>query len=540
MTRITIYDTTLRDGAQGEGISLSVADKLKIAPKRDCLGVDYVEGGWPGSNPKDAEFFRQARTRTWDHAKITAFSATRRPGIAVERDPTMVALLEAGTEWVTLLGRSWTLHVEEVLETTRGENLDMIAESVSYLRGKGCGVFYDAEHFFDGFKADREYALATITAARDAGAAGIILCDTNGGTLTDDLVAIVDRARDALGQDVPLGIHTHNDCELAVANTLAAVHRGATHVQGTINGYGERCGNANLCSIIPTLQVKMGYDALPPERLGALSEVAHVVAETANMTLHNAAPYVGHSAFAHKGGVHVSAMRKVATSYQHIDPALVGNHQRVLVSELSGRGNVLAKAEEARAARARASEASEVPRPEAGAARRAVSESQARTLVQRIKDLESDGYQFEGADGSFQLLIRRMEPDYRPPFELIDFLSLVERRAGAELISEATVKIRVGEEVIHTAGSGNGPVNALDAAVRKVLVDFYPALRDVHLLDYKVRVVDGTSGTAASTRVLIETGDGRDSWTTVGSSTNIIEASWLALADSLEYAIIRR
>src|ERR671935_191405 len=377
MTRITIYDTTLRDGAQGEGISLSVADKLKIATKLDWLGVDYVEGGWPGSNPKDAEFFRQARTRTWDHAKITAFSSTRRPGIAVERDPTMVALLEAGTEWVTLFGKSWTLHVEEVLETTRGE------------------------------------------------------------------------------------------------------------------------------------------------RLGALTEVAHTVAETANMTLHNAAPYVGHSAFAHKGGVHVSAMRKVATSYQHIDPALVGNHQRVLVSELSGRGNVLAKAAEARAARS------------------AVSESQARTLVQRIKVLESDGYQFEGADGSFQLLIRRMDPDYRPPFELIDFLSLVERRAGSGLISEATVKIRVGEEVIHTAGSGNGPVNALDAAVRKVLLDFYPALRDVHLLDYKVRVVDGASGTAAITRVLIETGDGRDSWTTVGSSTNIIEASWLALADSLEYAIIR-
>jgi 2-isopropylmalate synthase len=521
MTRITIYDTTLRDGAQGEGISLSVADKLKIATKLDWLGVDYVEGGWPGSNPKDAEFFRQARTRTWDHAKITAFSSTRRPGIAVERDPTMVALLEAGTEWVTLFGKSWTLHVEEVLETTRGENLAMIAESVSYLRGKGRGVFYDAEHFFDGFKADREYALATITAARDAGAVCIILCDTNGGTLTDDMVAIVDRARDALGQDVPLGIHTHNDCELAVANTLAAVRRGVTHVQGTINGYGERCGNANLCSIIPTLQLKMGYEALPPERLSALTEVAHAVAETANMTLHNAAPYVGHSAFAHKGGVHVSAMRKVATSYQHIDPALVGNQQRVLVSELSGRGNVLAKAEEAHAAGS------------------AVSESQARTLVQRIKVLESDGYQFEGADGSFQLLIRRMDPDYRPPFELIDFLSLVERRAGAGLISEATVKIRVGEEVIHTAGAGNGPVNALDAAVRKVLIDFYPALRDVHLLDYKVRVVDGASGTAAITRVLIETGDGRDSWTTVGSSPNIIEASWLALADSLEYAIIR-
>src|ERR671934_399645 len=308
MTRITIYDTTLRDGAQGEGISLSVADKLKIATKLDWLGVDYVEGGWPGSNPKDAEFFRQARTRTWDHAKITAFSSTRRPGIAVERDPTMVALLEAGTEWVTLFGKSWTLHVEEVLETTRGENLDMIAESVSYLRGKGRGVFYDAEHFFDGFKAEREYALATITAARDAGAAAIILCDTNGGTLTDDLVAIVDRARDALGQDVPLGIHTHNDCELAVANTLAAVRSGATHVQGTINGYGERCGNANLCSVVPNLELKLGRETnVGRARLSRLRETARTVSELANLALAPSAPFVGASAFAHKGGVHVSA-----------------------------------------------------------------------------------------------------------------------------------------------------------------------------------------------------------------------------------------
>jgi 2-isopropylmalate synthase len=519
MARITIYDTTLRDGTQGEGVSLSVADKLKIATKLDWLGVDYVEGGWPGSNPKDAEFFRQARTRTWDHTRITSFGSTRRPGTAVEDDANIRALVESGTDWVTLFGKSWTLHVEEVLETTRGENLAMIGESITYLRGLGRHVLYDAEHFFDGFKADPEYALSTLTTARDAGAECIILCDTNGGTLTDDLAAIVDRVRGTLGNGILLGIHTHNDCELAVANTLAAVSRGATHVQGTINGYGERCGNANLCSIVPTLALKMGHEVLLPGRLSAVTEVAHLVSETANMTLHNAAPYVGHSAFAHKGGVHVSAMRKVETSYQHIDPTLVGNHQRVLVSELSGRGNVLSKAE--------------------SSGQVTVTETQARTLVQRIKALESDGYQFEGADGSFHLLIKRMEQDYRPPFELVDFLAIVERREGLGLISEATVKIRVGQEILHTAGTGNGPVNALDAAVRKVLAEFYPALREVHLLDYKVRVVDGANGTAATTRVLIESGDGHDSWTTVGSSPNIIEASWLALSDSLEYAIIR-
>ncbi len=523
MARITIYDTTLRDGTQGEGVSLSVSDKLKIAHRLDTLGVDYIEGGWPGSNPKDAAFFQQARARTWDHARITAFGSTRRPNAAVADDPNIQALLDAGTGWVTLVGKSWTLHVDEVLETTRDENLAMIAESIAYLRAQGRAVFYDAEHLFDGFKADPAYTLATLRAARDAGAAGIILCDTNGGTMTDDLGGIVGRVRAALGDDVTLGIHTHNDCELAVANTLAAVAHGATHVQGTINGYGERCGNANLCSIVPTLTLKLGHETLPPERLGELTELAHYVGETANMTMHNAAPYVGASAFAHKGGIHVSAMRKNITSYQHIDPALVGNRQRVLVSELSGRGNVLSKVEEAVASRGGV----------------AVTEQQARTLVERIKALESDGYQFEGADGSFQLLIRRMEPGYRPPFDLVDFLALVERRGGAALVSEATVKIRVGDEVIHTAGSGNGPVNALDAAVRKVLVDFYPALRGVHLLDYKVRVIDGASGTMATTRVLIESGDGHESWTTVGSSPNIIEASWLALSDSLEYAILR-
>jgi len=523
-TRIAIYDTTLRDGTQGEGISLSVADKLKIAHRLDALGVDYIEGGWPGSNPKDAAFFEQARAEDWTHATVTAFGSTRRPGISVQDDPNIRALLDAGTSTVTLFGKSWTLHVEEVLETTRAENLTMIGESVAYLREQGRDVLYDAEHYFDSFKADETYALATVRAARAAGASCIVLCDTNGGTLPDELAAIVDRTREALGPDAPLGIHTHNDSELAVANTLAAVRHGAIHVQGTINGYGERCGNANLVSIIPTLQFKMGYEVLPPGRLETLSELAHFVGETANMALHNGAAYVGRSAFAHKGGVHVSAMRKVAASYQHIAPEIVGNRQRVLISELSGRGNVLSKAEELVAARAGGG---------------GVTEQEARTLVQRIKSMENDGYQFEGADGSFHLLVKRMEKDYRPPFELVDFIALVERRGSAALVSEATVKVRVGDEVIHTAGSGNGPVNALDDAARKVLGGFYPSLRDVHLLDYKVRIVDGSSGTAATTRVTIESGDGRESWTTVGSSANIVEASWLALSDSLEYAILR-
>ncbi len=523
-TRIAIYDTTLRDGTQGEGISLSVADKLKIARRLDALGVDYIEGGWPGSNPKDVAFFEQARAETWAHATITAFGSTRRPNAPAQDDPNIRALLDAGTSTVTLFGKSWTLHVEEVLETTRAENLAMIGESISYLRARGREVLYDAEHYFDGFKADENYALATVRAARDAGASCVILCDTNGGTLPEELAAIVERTREALGPATPLGIHTHNDSELAVANTLAAVRRGATQVQGTINGYGERCGNANLCSIIPTLQLKMGYDVLPPGRLETLNELAHFVGETANMALHNGAAYVGRSAFAHKGGVHVSAMRKVAASYQHIAPEVVGNHQRVLVSELSGRGNVLSKAEEIVAARAGGG---------------TVTEQDARTLVQRIKAMENDGYQFEGADGSFHLLVKRMEKDYRPPFELVDFLALVERRGGSALVSEATVKVRVGDEVIHTAGSGNGPVSALDAAVRQALVGFYPALREVRLLDYKVRIVDGAAGASATTRVTIESGDGHESWTTVGSSANIVEASWLALSDSLEYAILR-
>ncbi len=524
MTRIAIYDTTLRDGTQGEGISLSAADKIKIAHRLDALGVDYIEGGWPGSNPKDAAFFRQARAETWRHATITAFGSTRRPHAPVADDPNIQALLDAKTTCVTLVGKSWTLHVAEVLETTRDENLAMIAESIFYLRGQGRDVLYDAEHYFDGFKADPDYTLDTVRAARDAGAACVILCDTNGGTLPEELAAIVEGTREALGPAVQLGIHTHNDSELAVANTLAGVRHGATQVQGTINGYGERCGNANLCSIIPNLQLKMGYDVLPPEQLGALTELAHFVGETANVALHNAAPYVGRSAFAHKGGIHVSAMRKVAASYQHIEPAVVGNHQRVLISELSGRGNVLSKVEEAIASRV------------GGAI---VTEQDARTLVQRIKAMENDGYQFEGADGSFHLLIKRMEKGYQPPFELIDFIALVERRGSAALVSEATVKVRVGDEVIHTAGEGNGPVNALDDAVRKVLAGFYPALRDVHLLDYKVRIVDGSAGTSATTRVTIESGDGHESWTTVGSSANIVEASWLALSDSLEYAILR-
>jgi 2-isopropylmalate synthase len=522
--KIEIYDTTLRDGTQGEGISLSVADKLKIAVELDRLGVDFIEGGWPGSNPKDAEFFRRAVESPWRHATICAFGSTRRAHGAVEADANLRALLESQAPVLTLVCKSSVLHVREVLETTLEENLAMIRDSVLYLRGQGRRVIHDAEHFFDGFALDPEYALATLRAALDAGVERLVLCDTNGGTLTGFISEAVHAVRAALGEDVPLGIHTHNDAELAVANTLAGVEAGARQVQGTINGYGERCGNANLCSIIPTLQLKMGYECVPPESLHRLTSTAHFVAEVANAVLDNQKAYVGHSAFAHKGGIHVAAMRKTAHSYQHVDPALVGNEQRVLISELSGRGNVLALVDQGSLVGP-----ANGYRPDA---------TQTATIVARIKDLESHGYQFEGAEASVELMIQRANPAYTAPFDLLDFLVVTERRGDMEVLSEATVKVKVGDTVLHTAADGDGPVNALDRALRKALIEFYPELAGVRLQDYKVRIVDGAMGTAAVTRVLIESANERRVWTTVGSSSNIIEASQLALADALAYAIL--
>jgi len=519
MRPIEILDTTLRDGAQAEGISFSLEDKLRIARQLDALGVRYIEGGWPGSNPKDAQFFVRAQSLALGQATIVAFGSTRRAGVSPADDANLAALLAAGTSTITLFGKSWRLHVEEVLGASLAENLEMIESSVAYLRAAGRRVIYDAEHFFDGYAADPAYALATLRAALAGGAECLVLCDTNGGSLPGRIAEAVGRVREAF-PGARLGIHAHNDSGLAVANTLAAVEAGASHVQGTMNGYGERCGNADLCAVIPNLQLKMGRPVLAPEQLAALTETAHIVSELANLKPNPHAPYVGRSAFAHKGGVHASAVLKVPESYQHIDPALVGGQSRLLVSELAGKGAIMGKAAEL------------CPDLETASER-------ARQVLREVKELEARGYQFEGAEGSFELLLRRAQPDYRPPFELLDFTVLVEKRQGIGIVVEATVKARVNGEVIHTAAVGNGPVNALDLAIRKAIVPFYPELDRVQLVDYKVRILDEQSATAAQTRVLIEASDGERSWNTVGSSTNIIEASFQALVDSLELPLVR-
>jgi 2-isopropylmalate synthase len=515
---VVLYDTTLRDGAQREGISFSVSDKLKIAQRLDRLGVAYIEGGWPGSNPKDMAFFEQAPRLRLEQAIVVSFGSTRRAGVAVEDDVNIQALVAADTPAVAVVGKSWDLHVHQVLNTTQEENLRMIADSVRYLKALGRKVIYDAEHFFDGYRADPTYALRTLAAAAEAGADVLVLCDTNGGSLPStvaDVIAEVQRAT-----TTPLGIHAHNDGEMAVANSLTAVEMGVVHIQGTINGYGERCGNANLCSIIPALKLKMGHDCVTDEQLRALSETARYVSELANLNLDAHLPYVGHSAFAHKGGIHVNALLKCEESYQHVDPTLVGNRKRVVVSELSGNSNIIYKAREY-------------------GLELTGDTQQTPQVLQRIKQLESQGFQFEGAEASVELLIRRAQPDYTPPFELLNFHVLVSNGENGNMAAEATVKIKVGDRVMHTAADGNGPVNALDAAVRKALLPSYPRLADVHLMDYKVRILDGEAGTAAQTRVLIDSSNGHRTWSTVGSSTNIIEASWQALADSLEYALLK-
>ncbi len=514
MSSVFIYDTTLRDGTQSEGISLSVNDKLKITRRLDDFGVHYVEGGWPGSNPKDAEYFRRVRSLDLRNAKVAAFGSTRRKNSRPENDPNLRALVDAETPVVTIVGKSWDLHVADVLETTPEENLAMIQESVAYIKNLGKEVVYDAEHFFDGYKANPEYALETVQAAASGGADVIVLCETNGGALPWEVEEIVRQVGEQIR--VPLGVHTHDDGGNGVANTLAAVRAGAVHVQGTINGYGERVGNANLCTIIPNLQLKMGLSCVTRENLAALSDLSHFVAEIANQPPNPYLPFVGKKAFAHKGGIHVAAVLKNEDSYQHIDPALVGNKRRTLVSELSGRGNVIDKAREFGLD---------------------VNSEQARDVVIQIKELEAQGFTFEGAEASANLLMKRMKSDSSPPFELIDFTVVVEHRRGLGVFAEATVKVRVNGKVVHTAAEGNGPVNALDAALRKALLDAYPRLADLRLDDYKVRILDSESGTAANVRVLIDTKNGNSRWSTVGASTNIIEASWRALADSIEYAL---
>jgi 2-isopropylmalate synthase len=523
--KVELYDTTLRDGTQMEGISLSVEDKLKIARKVDELGVHYIEGGWPGSNPKDAEFFVRARSLKLENARLAAFGMTRRAGGQVDSDPNLRALVDARTPAVTLVGKASEMQVRQVLEAALEENLAMIADSIRHLKSQGRTVFFDAEHFFDGFFANPEYSLQCLRAASEAGADCLVLCDTNGGTVTSRVVEAVRAVREAIS--APLGIHAHNDTDVAVANSLAAVEAGCTHVQGTINGYGERCGNANLLSVIADLSLKMGVDCVSVEQLTHLTEVSYYVSEIANMVPDDHAPYVGVSAFAHKAGLHVAGMVKSGAAYQHVSPELVGNEQRILVSELAGQRNVLTKIKE---------QGIDVE----------LTPEEARRLLEQVKLMESRGYQYEGAEASFELLVRRSRPGYQSPFELEDFWVVERRRTRpgdqdeGDMQAEAMVKVSVADEVIQTAADGNGPVSALDAAVRKALLEFYPSLSAVKLVDYKVRIINSAAGADASVRVLIESTDGDEFWRTVGSSTDIIEASWLALADSLEWWLTRR
>lgn len=526
MAQVQIYDTTLRDGAQREGISFSLVDKIHIVEKLDELGIHYIEGGWPGSNPKDAQFFTQACKLPLKTAKIVAFGSTRRPRIKAEEDANLAALLQGDIKMVTLVGKTSILHVTQVLETTPEENLAMIADSIRFMREKGKVVFFDAEHFFDGFKADKDYALLCLRTASEAGAVSLILCDTNGGSLPDEIKEGVKAACQVSKSQV--AIHAHNDCGLAIANTLAAVEAGATQVQGTINGYGERCGNANLCVIIPDFKLKLGIDCITDEQLSRLTEVSRNISEIANLVHDAFMPYVGASAFSHKAGIHVSGMSKWGLSYQHVDPANIGNQTRITVSELSGKQNIILKAKEL-------------------GMDLTSKDKDAQKLLEQVKTLESLGFQYDQAEASFELLIRRTKPDYKPPFKLVDFMLVVEKRrrlpsrdTNEDILSEAMVKVTVGEHLIHTAAEGNGPVNALDAALRKSLLQYYPSLSQVKLVDYKVRILEESVGTGSQVRVLIESSDGDNEWRTVGSSTNIIEASWLALADSIEYWLVKK
>jgi len=512
---IQIYDTTLRDGTQSEGFTLSSNDKVRIAQKLDELGVAFIEGGWPGSNPKDVEFFERARDIQWKNALIAAFGSTCRVKGGPEDDANIKALLDSQTPICTIFGKTWTLHVREVLLTTLEDNLRIIEQSVAYLKANDKRVIYDAEHFFDGYKADASYALETLCAAIRGGAETVVLCDTNGGTLPWEVERIIRDLKPALAH--PFGIHTHNDSECAVVNSLAAIREGAIQVQGTINGVGERCGNANLISIMADLELKMGYQCLPEGNISNLYDLSHFVAEVANITPDEHLPFVGKSAFAHKGGVHVAAMRRSAQSYQHVEPELVGNKMRVVVSDLSGRGNLLSKAEEHGVE---------------------VEGEEVVSVLNDVKDLESRGFSFEAAEASVTMMLKRQEYGYKPPFELVDFFVNVEHRQGRGIFAEAMVKVRVQGELLHTAAEGNGPVNALDNALRKALLGYYPQLRNFHLSDYKVRILDSDHGTEAITRVLIDTRNSTTRWSTVGASTNIIEASWRALADSMEYGLM--
>ncbi len=514
---VEIYDTTLRDGAQAEGINFSLNDKIRIAERLDLFGIHYIEGGWPGSNPKDMEFFRMAARKRWRTARIAAFSMTRRKGVAVEDDALMRQVLEAETPVVTIVGKTWLLHVTEVLRAKPDENLGMIADTIRFLKDHGKTVFYDAEHSFDGFSDEPDYALATWHAAEKAGADGVILCDTNGGRLPSEIARITALA---VGQlNCPVGIHTHNDCGFGLANAVAAIDAGATQVQGTINGYGERTGNCNLISMMPTLQFKMGLRGVPPKSLPKLKELAEFIDEIANVRHDPRQPWVGQTAFAHKGGMHVHAIDRVARSYEHIQPESVGNVRRVLVSDMSGRTNILMKATEL-------------------GFKLAPDAPETRAITAKVKELESAGYEYEAAEASLALLIRGVLDNNPELLFTVDSYHVSMRSNGQHSICEATVKVRVGDKIHHTVAEGDGPVNALDSALRTALAKSFPALRKIRLTDYKVRILDGVAGTAAKTRVLIISSNGKREWGTVGVSENIITASLQALVDSIEYALL--
>lgn len=518
MPKVMIYDTTLRDGAQGEGISYSVMDKIAIAGELDLLGVQYIEGGWPGANPKDMEFFLKMPKVRLKNSQLCAFSMTRRINTAAANDPNIRALLKSQAKVITIVGKTWDLHVTDVLKASLADNLEMIRDTVSFLSSKGLTVFYDAEHFFDAYRSNSAYALKTLLCAQEAGAKAICLCDTNGGTLTSEISAVIGGIREQV--KVKLGIHCHNDAGLAIANSLAAVQAGADMVQGTINGIGERCGNADLIPIIANLKLKMGVDCIPGDKLKELTHVSHFVSEISNMKQRNDQPFVGESSFAHKGGMHINAIMKNPRTYEHIEPELVGNHRRILVSELAGKTGVLLRAKDLDLDLNK-------------------EDPKTKKILKLVQKLEHEGYHFEAAEASFELLMKRAFNKYKKFFELEGFRVVIEKKSDREITTEAIIRLKVKGVKEHTAADGDGPVNALDNALRKALKEFYPALSKMHLSDFKVRVLDEKAGTAAKVRVLIQSQDEQESWNTIGVSGNIIEASWQALVDSIEYKLLK-
>jgi 2-isopropylmalate synthase len=527
MRKIELYDTTLRDGAQSEDVSFSVEDKLRIAERLDDFGIHYIEGGWPGANPRDAEFFRKAKKLKFSHARLAAFGSTYHASNKVNDDPNIKALLSAKTPVVTIVGKTWDFHVREALRVSLQTNLELIYNTIAYLKKRVPLVFFDAEHFFDGYRANSEYALKALEAAVSGGTDCLVLCDSNGGTLPPDVERIIEELKthnslwDNGRSPVQFGIHAHNDSECAVANSIIAVKKGATQVQGTINGLGERCGNANLISVIPNLKIKLKCDCITSDNLKKIKDVSRFVTEIANMRHFKRQPYVGDSAFAHKGGIHVSAIQRHPETYEHIRPDLVGNYQRVLVSDLGGRSNIIRKIKDFKL-------------------KVDPDSPKVAQIVKELKELENQGFQFEGAEASFELLIKKTFGLHRKFFDLVGFRLIVEKRKeGEDPLSEATIMVKVGRKLEHTAATGHGPVNALDNALRKALEKFYPQLRNVKLLDYKVRVLTAGVGTSAKVRVLIESGDEAHKWGTVGVSENIIEASYQALVDSIEYKLLR-